>query len=321
MYVVEIEQPNGIDVTAISASDVEKMYEIMYWLESRKFGPELTGNELSARLLSQILSHMDAMSAEKHDAHDVHKIVAYSAHYPTIMALVARLTGKPMTKIPEFGEGIVIEHTSFGARLAVLTYTDSSVSLRDSYRTHAHIPNPIPLLFSRFLCILVSLGAERWVYFARYLERLLSQWTSEYVGFGTTSCSDANDACEIADIKSMLGSSPLASDDSTACELCGNTEATVCVVKGQGAVGGETPGPEATSAPQATPSPQVVYETVPLSGAVRFGYVILGVVVSVAVILIYLAFKWWWKRRKNGEKVIMPCTSSKDDGIVQDIEA
>lgn len=92
----------------LSNDDMTRLKQIADWYESRKFAYGTHGIHVAGGLLKRIMNQADEMT---------NKIVVYSAHYPTLLTLLASIRQEqdadkvewPADTIPEFGAALIIE--------------------------------------------------------------------------------------------------------------------------------------------------------------------------------------------------------------------
>lgn len=107
--------PPGVP-SPLSTPDWARLQKLADWTESQKFGPGVALEELGAPLAATLLRHSnDAISGKP-----THRIIEYSAHYPTLFSLAAALTSSnaklkaPFDAVPPFAAALLWETYSNG---------------------------------------------------------------------------------------------------------------------------------------------------------------------------------------------------------------
>lgn len=156
--------PNDKLPSPIPAADFKAIEDLAYWLEDNKYGADNLGHLVGGALLGELLERARAMAnppvasdsaggstnaAQDQDRPRMHRLIEYSAHYPTLLGLLTALgiplsTVQPDGALPHFGSALFLElHSAPDGRpaLAARWYPGQDTEPRAGLAADARLRN------------------------------------------------------------------------------------------------------------------------------------------------------------------------------------
>ncbi|GAB0496791.1 hypothetical protein MMPV_008107 [Pyropia vietnamensis] len=148
----------------VPAADFKAIEDLAYWLEDNKYGADNMGHLVGGALLGELLDRARAMAdspgvssagdesasaAQDQDRPRRHRLIEYSAHYPTLLGLLTALgiplsTVQPDGSLPHFGAALLLElHSAPDGRpaLAARWYPGQDTASRPGLAYDARLRN------------------------------------------------------------------------------------------------------------------------------------------------------------------------------------
>lgn len=148
----------------VPAADFEAIQDLAYWLEDNKYGADNMGHLVGGALLGELLERARAFvdaprlsdvtdgpdnAAQDQDRPRRHRLIEYSAHYPTLLGLLTSLGVRlsevqPDGALPHFGAALLLElHSAPDGRpaLAARWYPGEDTEARPGLSPDARLRN------------------------------------------------------------------------------------------------------------------------------------------------------------------------------------
>lgn len=110
------DSPELQGVNKLSGEELARLRDLADWHETRKYDFGAHNIHIAGGLLREIMRRARRMLGGKNSKRPNHRIIEYSAHYPTLLTLFGSLRDKnsgrnefPANKIPGFGAAIIFE--------------------------------------------------------------------------------------------------------------------------------------------------------------------------------------------------------------------